>query len=129
MSNLEVQSNPVVQPLNTLSKAQLSKILDEAVVAGKKAAKTYLEDKLGGVDTYPCGFAWTRMRGIRANSKLGKMLKELSFEKDWYSMAFCFDGSAFYRGQNLDAKEAGCIAASEVLSKHGFNAYVDTRID
>ena len=43
----------------------LDKILDDASVAASMASMKYFNDTLGGADTFPCGFAWVNVYGIK----------------------------------------------------------------
>jgi hypothetical protein len=53
----------------------------------------------------------------------------LGFSKDWTGKSYQFWDPARYGGQNIDIKEAGAIAAANVLKKYGFNAYAGSRLD
>jgi hypothetical protein len=58
--------------------SQIMAIVAEAKSAAATAANDYFQSKLGGQDAYCCGFAWVDIHGIRANSKIGKSIKNAS---------------------------------------------------
>ena len=87
-----------------------------------------------GDDWGACGFAWTTVypkhKGTTRDGKTErKVLKELGFSKDWTGKSYQFWDPARYGGQNIDIKEAGAIAAANVLKKYGFDAYAGSRLD
>lgn len=78
----------------------------EAVVLAKQAGQAKL-DSIGG-DRGSCGFAWVNVYEVRKNSKLGKVLQELGYQKD-YSGAMNLWNPSGLGCQNIDAKESGAI--------------------
>ena len=106
----------------------VNQILGEADVASLTASTKCLNEDFGGKDTYPCGFAWVEIYGIRANSKMGKFLSELGMRKDSYTKSFIFHTNT-PNVQNMDVKYAGAHAAAKILQSHGFRAYATSRID
>ena len=81
-------------------------------------------------DGYPCGFAWVRIKPAR-----GKFVTYLKTNKIGRSDEY-FGGHLIsamqisgWNGQNMDSKEAICLAAVEVLTKHGISCNVVSRID
>jgi hypothetical protein len=107
---------------------QIIAIVAEAKSAAREAADRFFQEKLGGVDRYSCGFAWTNIYGVKGNTKLGKMLKAAGVKQD-YTKAFSIWNPADHNCQNIDTKEAGADAAAVVLRKYGFEAYSGSRLD
>jgi hypothetical protein len=107
---------------------QIKEIVAEAKTAAHKASQKYLDEKLGGVDQYSCGFAWVNIHGIKGNTKMGKNMKAAGLEKD-YSGAYQIWNPGDLSVQNIDTKEAGAVAAADVFKKHGFTAYAGSRLD
>ena len=69
----------------------------------------------------------------KGNTKAGKaerkIIEQLGFTKDWTGKAYQLWDPARYGGQNIDIKEAGAVAAADVLKRHGFKAYAGSRLD
>lgn len=107
-------------------------IRNEMLTAARDAAQqTY--DRIGG-DRYACGFAWTTIYPKhKGNTKAGKaervILKQLGFEKDWTGKSYQIWNPSGSPVQNVDIKEAGAVAAANVLKKYGFEAYAGSRLD
>jgi len=105
------------------------------MVTAAKAASDAVFTKYGRTDMIgACGFAWTVVvPKHKGNTKQGKderkILAQLGFEKDWTGKAYEFWNPAGYSGQNVDIKEAGAVAAANVLKAHGFTAYANSRLD
>ncbi len=114
--------------MSDYTNVQIEEILSDADIASTVESTKYLNEQLGGKDNYPCGFAWVEIYGVRANSKLGKMLSARGMRKDVYSKCFVFHSNT-PNVQNMDVKYMGARAAAEVLQKHGFRAYATSRID
>lgn len=106
---------------------QLDRIFGEASTAATIAGSKKMEE-LGG-DRFMCGFAWVDIYGIRANSKLGKMLESLGIKKDSWKKAHSVWDPAGLNVQNIDIKEAGADAFAKVLQNYGFRAYAGSRLD
>jgi len=99
-----------------------------------QAADRFFKDRLGGQDQYACGFAWvTVFPEHKGNTKLGKaerkILELLGLKKDWTGRAYQLWNPSRYACQNVDTLEAGAEAAAQVLKRHGFKAYADSRLD
>lgn len=79
----------------------------EAVkLASERAAASLVE--MGG-DRGACGFAWVNIWKVRKNSKLGKVLQTLGYNKSWDGSMQLWNPSG--NGcQNIDAKESGANA-------------------
>ena len=106
----------------------LDKILDDASVAASMASMKYFNDTLGGADTFPCGFAWVNVYGIKGNTKEGKILKSFGFRKA-YEGGYQLWNPGSLNCQNVDAKEAGAKAFAAVLREFGIEAYSGSRLD
>jgi hypothetical protein len=107
---------------------QVNSIVREARDAAYAAADEFFRVKLGGVDRYACGFAWTNIYRIKGNTKLGKMLKAAGVRQD-YNKTFQLWNPAGYPAQNVDTLEEGARAAALVFRKYGFEAYAGSRLD
>lgn len=108
-------------------------IANELHVEAAKAAKELAEKYYNGRDGGACGFAWvTIYPQSKGNTKLGKIersvLKAMGFRPS-YDKGFQIWDPANWPGQSIDIKEAGAIAAANVLKKYGFNAYAGSRLD
>lgn len=104
-------------------------MLNEAATAAKALFNTKGTDHWGA-----CGFAWTTIYPEhKGNTKAGKaerkIIEQLGFTKDWTGKAYQLWDPARYGGQNIDIKEAGAVAAADVLKRHGFKAYAGSRLD
>ena len=108
----------------------LTAIHEQASQAAQQAAKDYFVNKLGCVDRFACGFAWVRIeQNIRANSKLGKELLALGFDKGYTSKRFELWNPSRMPVQNVDTLEAGANAYAKVLRDNGIEAYGCSRLD
>jgi hypothetical protein len=106
----------------------------EMINEAQAAAQRFADQRFGGQDGGPCGFAWvTIMPANKGNTKAGKLerqtLKAMGFEQDWTGKAYQVWDPARWAGQSVDVKEAGANAAAQLLKKHGFNAYAGSRLD
>ena len=109
-------------------------IVTEMTVAAQAAAQEFANQRFDGRDGGACGFAWVEVYPeSKGNTKLGKMerqlLKAMGFRPDWTGKAFQVWDPAKWPGQSIDCKEAGAVAAANVLKKHGFKAYAGSRLD
>lgn len=114
--------------------ASPAQIRSEMLAEAKIAADKFFQDRLGGVDAYACGFAWvTVYPEHKGNTKAGreerKVLESLGLKKDWTGKAYEIWNPSGHGCQNIDTKEAGAIAAANVLKKYGFKAYAGSRLD
>ena len=110
------------------SKEQIQTIIAEAKHEAYLAADKFFKEKLGGVDQYSCGFAWTDIFGIKGNTKLGRAFKEAGVRKS-YTGSFQIWNPSGYGCQNIDTLEAGAEAAARVFERYGFQAYAGSRLD
>lgn len=107
---------------------QVQNIVREARDAAYAAADEYFRVRLGGVDQYACGFAWINIRGIKGNTRMGRILKAAGLRQD-YTRTFQIWNPAGYPVQNIDTLETGARAAAEVFKRYGFNAAAGSRLD
>jgi hypothetical protein len=107
---------------------QVNTIVREARDAAWAASDEFFRVKLGGVDQYACGFAWTNIYKVKGNSRLGRMLKAAGVRQD-YTKAFQLWNPAGYPAQNIDTLEVGARAAADVFRRYGFEAYAGSRLD
>ena len=107
---------------------QVNAIVREARDAAYEASDKFFRERLGGVDQYACGFAWTSIFKVKGNTKLGRMLKAAGVRQD-YTKTFQLWNPAGYPVQNIDTLEVGARAAAEVFRKYGFEAYAGSRLD
>ena len=107
---------------------QVNTIVREARDAAWAASDEFFRVKLGGVDQYACGFAWTNIYKVKGNTRLGRMLKAAGVRQD-YTKTFQLWNPAGYPAQNIDTLEAGARAAADVFRKYGFEAYAGSRLD
>jgi hypothetical protein len=110
------------------TKDQIVAIVAEAKTAAREAADKFFQEKLGGVDQYSCGFAWTDIYGIKGNTRLGKAFKAAGVRKS-YTGSYQIWNPAEMAVQNIDTLEAGAEAAARVFERYGFQAYAGSRLD
>lgn len=101
-------------------------IHNEALNAAITAENAFLAQH--GEPLY-CGFAWVDVFVERTNSKEAKLLKSIGFKPSWRRKCLNLWKPGGYNGQSMDVLEAGAHAYAEVLSKHGFRAYMGSRAD
>lgn len=111
-----------------------AQIRAEMLTEAKAAADKFFQEKLDGIDQYACGFAWvTVYPEHKGNTKAGreerKVLESLGMRKDWTGKAYEIWNPSGHGCQNVDTKEAGAVAAANVLKKYGFKAYAGSRLD
>ena len=109
-------------------------VVTEMTIAAQYAAKQRADERYEGRDGGACGFAWVEVYPAnKGNTRLGKaeraVLKEMGFRLDWSGKAFQVWDPAKWPGQSIDCKEAGAVAAANVLKKYGFKAYAASRLD
>jgi len=107
-----------------------NEMLDEA----RDAANKFFQERLGGEDLYACGFSWVAVHPEhKGNTKAGreerKVLEALGMKKDWTGKSYEIWNPSGHGCQNVDTKEAGSVAAANVLKKYGFKAYAGSRLD
>lgn len=115
-------------------------IRNEMLQAASDAAKNFVSEwtaKTGGNqygEPMYCGFAWvTIYPNHKGNTREGKaerkLIESIGFRKDWTGKAYELWNPSNWGGQSMDVKEAGARAAANVLTKHGFRAYMGSRAD
>jgi hypothetical protein len=112
----------------TVTPDQIPAIIAEAKEAALNAADKFFNEKLGGQDRYPCGFAWVDIYDVKSNSKLGKALINAGMRKSYTRTIQMWNPSKF-GCQNVDTLEAGAEAAAAIFQKYGFTAYAGSRLD
>ena len=122
------------QDVNMYTAEDIAKIKAEACAEASKAAQDFLAkwtESTGGNEygePMYCGFASTKIYGVKGNTKLGKAFKKAGLEKD-YSGAYSIWNPSGHAGQSMDVKEVGAQACADVFRKYGFTAYMDSRAD
>lgn len=109
---------------------QVKRAIEMAQTAAYEAAQTFFRDQMNSQDNYPCGFAWTKIVGVKGNTRLGRaLLKEGHFRKS-YSGGLEWWNPSGIPCQNVDVKEEGARAAAQVLERElGVKAYAGSRLD
>ena len=110
------------------TQTEVENIVAEAKAEARQAAEKFFQEKLGGVDRYSCGFAWTDIYGVKGNTRLGKALKAAGIRKS-YTGSYQIWNPAGLGVQNIDTLEAGAEAAAKVFERYGFKAYAGSRLD
>ena len=105
---------------------QINAIVQEARTQAHRAATEALA-KYGDRDA--CGFASTRIYGVKGNTKLGRMLTAAGVRKNAYEKAYQLWNPSGLGVQSMGILEAGAEAAAAVFRKHGFTAYAGSRMD
>lgn len=122
------------QDVNMYTVHDVQAIKQEAIESAQKAAVEFLADwtaRTGGNEygePMYCGFASTKIYGVKGNTKLGKAFKQAGLEKD-YSGAYSIWNPSGHGGQSMDVKEVGAQACADVFRKYGFTAYMESRAD
>lgn len=112
----------------TKTDIEVESIIKHAQTEANRFCKAYLEQHLGGKDTYPCGFAWVNIKPARG--QFVKILKKMGLgSKDDYEGGWTVRNPGEYPGQNMDAKKAGADAFARILREHGLKAYAAERMD
>jgi len=99
----------------------------EAIQAARLATADYIAKN--GEHPFNCGFAWVRS-SEKGNTKLGKALKNLGFEKNWYNGYELWNPSGSFT-QDMSAKYAGAEAYVNVFKKYipDIKLYPSSRLD
>lgn len=105
----------------------VQEVLAEASAAAIKVCDSHMSEY---GDRGLCGFAWCEVTGVRSNSKLGKQLLSVGFQRGWRpGMLYKWNPGNFH-GQSIDGIERGAVAYSKVLrEKLGIAAYAASRLD
>ena len=124
MQNSKV--TPALQNPELLDFDCLHSIISESKRLAGDAARQE-QCRLGG-DWSECGFAWVEIRGIKGNTRLGRMLKKVGIEQG-YNRAFHIWNPSGHSVQSVSIKEAGAAACAKYLRSKGFTAYACYRLD
>ena len=109
-----------------LTQPQVNSIVQEALDAAKLAAVSAL-NKHGDRDVG--GFAWTIIKDVKGNTRLGKMLKNAGVRQSSYDRSFELWNPAQISVQSRHIQEIAAVAAANVFRKHGFNASAGCCLD
>ena len=109
-----------------LTQPQVNSIVQEALDAAKLAAVSAL-NKHGDRDVG--GFAWTIIKDVKGNTRLGKMLKNAGVRQSSYDRSFELWNPAQISVQSRYIQEIAAVAAANVFRKHGFNASAGSCLD
>ena len=112
----------------TMSIENIQAIHQKAQQAAQSVATKFFNERMGGKDNYPCGFAWVTV-SEKGSTKMGRALKTIGFRKAYNGGLELWNPSGLLV-QNVDVKEAGAEAYAEVLRKElGVTAYAGSRWD
>ena len=75
------------------------------------------------------GFAWTIIKDVKGNTRLGKMLKNAGVRQSSYDRSFELWNPAQISVQSRHIQEIAAVAAANVFRKHGFNASAGSCLD
>ncbi len=120
--------------VNHYTVEDIKAILNESLEAASIAAKSFLDDwnaSTGGNqygEPMYCGFASTKIYGVKGNTRLGKAFKQAGIEKD-YSGAYSIWNPSKHAGQSMDGKERGAQACAQVFKNDGVSAKMESRAD
>lgn len=107
---------------------QFQTIHTEAFDAAQTAAKKSFAEELYSYDNFPCGFSWVEVYGVKLNTKLGKAMAAVGFEKS-YSKGIVLWNPSRFPCKNVDTLYAASNAYAEVLKKYGIEACANFRWD
>ena len=124
MQNSKV--TPALQNPELLDFDCLHSIISESKRLAGDAARQE-QCRLGG-DWSECGFAWVEIRGIKGNTRLGRLLKRVGVKQGW-NRAFHIWNPSGLPVQSVSIKEAGAAACAKYLRSKGFTAYACYRLD
>jgi len=111
-----------------MSIENIQAIHQKAQQAAQVAATKFFNERLGGKDNYPCGFAWVTVFE-KGSTKLGRALKSIGFSKA-YSGGLQLWNPSGLPVQNVDVKEAGATEYAKVLCDElGVKAFAGSRLD
>ena len=87
--------------------------------------------QVAGGDSFPCGFAWVVVHGVKLNTKAGKIFQEFGFRKGYGKNAGIELWNPSGLGvQNVDIKYVAAAACAEVIQAQlGVDAYAGSRWD
>ena len=117
----------VAQNPELLVEENLRQIINESKRLAADAALKE-ECRLCG-DYDACGFSWVEIRGVKGNTRLGRMLKRVVGVGQGYNRTFHIWNPSGLHVQSISIKEAGAIACAKYLRSKGFMAYACSRLD
>lgn len=89
---------------------------EKALQAARNAAQAFADKHFGGGDGGACGFGWVEVYGVKGNTRLGKALKAVGFDKSYTGNLQLWNGrNGWYFGQSVDAAEEGARAYANVF--------------
>lgn len=130
-----------------------AKIWADAEAAGKQAIADFsaqhgANERSGGYDQGPCGFAWIVIRPARgkfvnwckAQNKIATEIKSAEKGRDWpmtpygdshYNGGWCLwqPGSKSYHGQSVSTYEVAARGFAKVLEANGIPCAIGSRLD
>jgi hypothetical protein len=114
---------------NVFETIQLQAAHEKAMTAARNAAQDVSNQYFNGRDGGSCGFSWVNVREkVRSNSKLGKALATLGYDKNYYGQLQLWN--KWYRGQSVDCGEAGARAYARVFTEEtGIEVIAGSRLD
>ena len=124
----------MAEDVNHYTAEDIGRILTESKSAARTAVSQFLAEwkaKTGGNEygePLYCGFASTKIYGVRGNTRLGQAFKSAGIEKD-YSGAHSIWNPSEHAGQSMDAKERGAQACAAVWRQYGFRSHAESRAD
>ena len=124
MQNSKV--TPALQNPELLDFDYLHRIISESKRLAADAA-CHQQCRLGG-DWSECGFAWVEIRGIKGNTRLGRLLKRVGVKQGW-NRAFQIWNPSGLPVQSVSILEAGANACAKYLRSKGFEALACSRLD
>jgi hypothetical protein len=101
---------------------------NKALQAAKDAASAYFSNELRGWDDIPCGFACTKVYGVKLSSKLGKAMQRAGFTA-CYTGGIELHNPSGHICQNVYVKFEGAVAYANVLKAAGFDTNAIERWD
>lgn len=107
----------------------LSELHTKAMEAAQTAGR--IENaKLGPEATrgFDCGFAWVEAPSVKLNTKLGKALRALGWDKGWGPGAVFLSPSR-QNTQSVGVHYAAAKAYAEVMTAGGVNCFPNSRLD
>lgn len=127
MTNVKIKED-----VTKYTEEEIRLILDQAKSEATNSA--YYEakrifSKYGTYEVGACGFAWVSVYNLHGNSRVARQLKKQGFSKMFGSKGLSLWNPSGAPYQTVDIKEEGASAYALVLTKYGFNAYSQSRLD
>lgn len=112
----------------------LEALKEQIHTAAREAGQKFMDERFGGQDMGPCGFAWIKAwPENKGNTRTGKeerrVLSALGFRQD-YDRAWTLWRPGDLPVQSVDILGAAAAAGAKVLKDAGFkNIYAQDRLD